>query len=94
MNDDELALRRKVAAAERARAYIEDPLLVAAFEALHARYMIGWQETRSDDTAGREALWHRIKALAMVRAELATALEDGEMARAALDELRAGITNP
>ena len=94
MNDEELALRRRVAAAERARAYIDDPLLVGAFEALEARYLMGWRETRSDDTTGREALWHRVRALAVLRAELNTALEDGEMARAALDEMRAGITNP
>ena len=94
MNDDELALRRKVAAADRARAYIDDPLLVAAFEALDARVMMGWRATEPTDTAGREQLWHQVQALAMVRDQLTRALEDGEMARAALDELRAGITNP
>jgi hypothetical protein len=91
MNQEEIELRREVARAEAARAYIEDPILVAAFEALHARYLVGWQETRSDDTAGREALWHRIKALAMVRAELESVLADGMLARERLDAMRTGV---
>jgi hypothetical protein len=95
MTDEELELRREVSRAERARAVIEDPLLVGAFEALHARYLVGWQETRSDDTAGREALWHRIKALAMLRAELETVLADGLLARERLEALRSGTgANP
>lgn len=94
MTDEELALRRRVAAAERARAYIDDPLLVAAFEALDARFMLAWRNSPADKPELRERLWHHIQALAEVRAELNTALEDGEMARAALDEMRAGITNP
>jgi hypothetical protein len=93
MTDDELTLRRTVAAAERARAYIDDPLLTDAFARLEAQYLAGWQATRSDDTAGREALWHRIKALGMLRLELNRALEDGAMAKAALAELRDGTDN-
>lgn len=94
MDDTELALRRKVAAAERARAYIDDPLLVAAFEALDARFMMAWRATDPGDTAGREQIWHHLQALGEVRLELNRALEDGAMAQAALDELRAGISNP
>lgn len=93
MNDTELELRRTVAAAERARAYIDDPLLADAFARLEAQYLAGWQATRSDDTAGREAFWHRIKALGMLRLELNRALEDGAMAKAALAELRDGTDN-
>lgn len=94
MNDEELALRRKVAVAERARAYIDDPLLVGAFEALDARFMMAWRATDPGDTAGRERIWHHLQALGEVRLELHKALEDGAMAQAALDDLRAGITNP
>lgn len=94
MNDDELALRRKVAAAERARAYIDDPLLVGAFEALDARYLLAWRNSPADKPEMRERLWLYLQAIAEVRAELNRALEDGEMARAALDDMRAGISNP
>lgn len=94
MNDDELALRRKVAAAERARAYIDDPLLIGAFAALEARFLMTWRATQPTDTAGREQLWHHLQALGELRLELNKALEDGAMAQAALDELRAGISNP
>lgn len=94
MTDEELALRRQAAAAERARVYIDDPLLVGAFEALDARFMMAWRNSPADKPELRERLWHHVQALAEVRAELNTALADGEMARAALDELRVGITNP
>lgn len=95
MNDEELELRRRISAAERARAYCEDPLLVAAFTALEARFMAAWRHSAADATDTRERIWHHLQALAEVQAELHTALADGEMARAALDELRAGTnTNP
>ena len=94
MTDEELALRRRVAAADRARAYIEDPLLVAAFEALDARYLLRWRNSPADKPEMRERVWLYLQAIAEVRAELNTALEDGEMARAALDEMRAGISQP
>lgn len=94
MNDEELALRRKVAAAERARAYIDDPLLVGAFEALDTRYLLAWRNSPADQPELRERLWLYLQAISEVRAELNTALEDGAMAQAALDEMRAGISNP
>jgi hypothetical protein len=94
MNDEELHLRRIAARADRARAIIEDDLLVGAFEALDARYLMAWRNSPADQPEMRERLWHHLQALAEVRAELNRVLEDGEMARAALDDLRAGITNP
>jgi hypothetical protein len=95
LSDTEQELRRRVAAAERARAYIDDPLLVGAFEALDARFMMTWRATAPTDTAGRETLWHHIQALGELRLELNRALEDGAMAKAALDDMRAGLnTNP
>jgi hypothetical protein len=94
MTDDEITLRRTVAAAERARAFIEDPLLVGAFEALDSRFMLAWRNSPADRPELRERLWHHIQALAEVRAELETVLADGIMARDALDGLRAGSGNP
>jgi len=94
MTDNELELRRKVAAAERARAFIDDPLLQGAFEALDARYLLAWRNSPADQPELRERLWLYLQAISEVRAELNRALEDGEMARAALDDMRAGITNP
>jgi hypothetical protein len=94
MADDEITLRRTVAAAERARAYIDDPLLVGAFEALDARFLLAWRNSPADAPEMRERLWHHLQALAEVRAELNRALEDGAMAKAALAELRDGTGNP
>ena len=92
--DEEFALRREADAADRARVVIEDPLLVAAFEALDARFMMAWRATQPTDCAGREQLWHHIQALAEVRAQLNAALEDGLMAKARLAEINAGISQP
>lgn len=94
MTDEEFQLRREADAADRARAYIEDPLLVEAFEALEARMLMGWRATAPTDTAGRESLWHQIQALAMVRAQLNRTLEDGLLAKARLAEIRDGISQP
>ena len=92
--DEEFALRREADAADRARAFIEDPLLVGAFAALEARFMRTWRATQPTDTAGREALWHHIQALGELRLELNRVIEDGLMAKARLAEIDAGISQP
>lgn len=88
MDNAELELRRVMAQADRARAIIEDPLLVAAFTALDIRYVQAWRSSPADRPEMRERLWHHIQALAEVRAELQSVLNDGILARAALDDLR------
>lgn len=92
MTNEELELRRVVAQADRARLIIEDPVLVAAFTALEARYIQGWRAAY--DAASRDELWHRIKALDKLQDELAGVLNDGLMAREKLEELRAGTDTP
>jgi len=94
MTDEEFALRREADAADRARAYVEDPLLTGAFDRLEQRFTLAWRSTLPTDTAGREQLWHHLQALAEVRAELTRALEDGLMAKSRLAEIDAGITQP
>jgi len=93
MTDEELALRREVSRAERARAVIEDPLLIGAFEALDARFMLAWRNSPADKPELRERLWHHVQALAEVRAELETVLADGLLARERLEELRTGTNH-
>ena len=93
-SDAEFQLRRIADAADRARPVIEDPLLVGAFDALEIRFLREWRDTQMTDTAGREALWHRIQAVRDVRAVLQEVLNDGDMARSALADLTAGLTNP
>lgn len=94
MDNTELELRRIASQAERARAIIEDPLLVNAFEQLDARFLAAWRNSPADQPELRERLWHHIQALAEVRAELNTVLNDGTMARAALEERRTGTDTP
>jgi hypothetical protein len=94
MTDIELELKRRISTAERARVIIEDPLLSSAFDALDARFMMAWRNSPADQPELRERLWHHIQALGEVRAELETILSDGLIARDALEDLKAGITNP
>jgi hypothetical protein len=94
MDSTEQELRRVVAQAERARAIIDDPLLVGAFEALDARYLMKWRYSPADQPEMRERIWLYLQAIAEVRAELNTVLNDGTMAKAALDEMRAGNSTP
>lgn len=94
MIDEEQQLRGRIAAAERARAYIDDPLLVGAFDALDARFLLAWRNSPAGASDVRERIWHHIQALAEVRAELNSALTDGALARAALDELAEPTDNP
>lgn len=93
-SDAEFDLRRRIDAAERARGFVEDPLLVGAFERLEQKFMKVWRNSPAEAVDGRERLWHHLQALDEVRAELAAALEDGDMARAELADISAGITQP
>jgi hypothetical protein len=93
MDNTELEMRRTIAAAERARALIEDPLLVEAFQRVHDHCLSAWLNSPADAPELREKLWHHIQALAEVRLELTRALDDGVMAQAQLTELRTGSTN-
>lgn len=87
MTDEEQELRGRIAQAERARAIIEDPLLVNAFNMLEQRFVNAWRFTPADATEMRERLWHHLQALNEVRAELNSVLDDGTLARQALADL-------
>ena len=93
MTNEEQELRGRVARSERARAIIEDPLLVEAFEALDARFLAAWRQSPAGAADVRERIWHHIQALAEVRAELQSVLTDGSLARHQLDELTAPDTD-
>lgn len=94
MTDEEFALRRESDAADRARAYVEDPLLVDAFCKLEQQFMDAWRKSAADQPDLRERIWHHIQALGEVRAQLNRTLEDGLMAKARLAEIRDGISQP
>jgi len=87
MTDQQQELRGRVARSERARAIIEDPLLVEAFDILEQRFTLAWRFSPADATDLRERLWHHLQALAEVKAELESVLQDGMLARHQLSEL-------
>jgi hypothetical protein len=51
---------------------------------------MAWRNSPAEQPELRERLWHHIQALGEVRAELETILSDGLIARAALEDLKAG----
>ena len=87
MTNEDQELRGRVARSERARAIIEDPLLTGAFEALDARFLLAWRQSPAGASDVRERIWHHLQALAEVKAELESVLQDGTLARHQLAEL-------
>jgi hypothetical protein len=87
MNQDEQARRAEIARAERARALLNDPLLIEAFATLEQDYIDGWTRTGVDQSEGREAIWRHLQALRQVRAHLESAVQTGRMARHQLAQL-------
>lgn len=72
----------------RARALLEDPIFVEAFEALTARYYEAWRATQPGDEAARERLFTLSTALGDVRGHFEQVAENGDLAERQLDELR------
>ena len=94
MTDEAQELRGRIARAERGRALAEDPLLVEAFDRLEQRFTLAWRFSPADAQEQRERLWHHLQALAEVRAELNSVLDDGTLARQALADLAEPSDNP
>jgi hypothetical protein len=93
--DYEQDLRRIMAESERAKALLDDPLLASAFADLEAKWTMAWKNSPARDSAGREQIWLHLKALEEVKGALEARLQDGQVARHQLDELRSGaLTNP
>lgn len=69
-------LKRKRAA----KARLEDPVLIEAFEACRASARTAFEASSPGDAATREHAYLRLKALDEVEAELASAISDYDMA--------------
>lgn len=85
MTEDKL--HRDLARAARAKALIEDELVVEAFTRLEADYVAAWKTWAAADTAGRERLWLAVNVLGKVRDHLGRVLADGKLAQRQLDEM-------
>ena len=84
---DELALHQKTSRAARARALIEDELLVEAFAKLDADYVQAWRATDARDDDARQRLWQAANILGIVKDHLRKMIIDGKIAQKDLDLL-------
>ncbi len=74
--------------AERAQQLLEDPLMKESFDSLETTYLSAWRESRPGEELEREVLWQAWFALDAVRQHLNMVMQNGKIARDALDKLK------
>lgn len=84
---DEIRLNQEVSRASRARALLEDELLVSTLADLEAAYIDRWRHTHIDDDRGREKLFIAVNVVGKVREHLSAIVSNGSMAAKQLDDL-------
>jgi hypothetical protein len=87
MTDDKLDAA--VARGARAKELLESELLKAVFAQIEADYIEGWRRTSARDTDARERLWLAVQVLGLVKDHLVIVANDGKLAQAELDKIRA-----
>lgn len=81
----EEALYRDSAAGNKARALLEDELLIDTFKYLKQSYTDAWIAARTPDA--REANWHSIHALDRVQDHLNTVFTNGKLADHQIEQM-------
>lgn len=84
---DEHKLLQANGEAIRAKALLEDEMLVSAFQNLEDSYTAAWRSTTIDDVSGREKLFLAINIVGKVRDHLQSVVGNGKLAQAELNEL-------
>ena len=74
--------------AERAQELLEDPLIKESFDHLEKTYLDAWRDSRPGEELDREVLWQAWFALDAVRSHLNMVMQNGKIARDALDKLK------
>jgi hypothetical protein len=87
MIDDKL--ETAIARGARAKELLESELLKAVFAQIEADYIEGWRRTSARDTDARERLWLAVQVLGLVKDHLVIVANDGKLAQAELDKIRA-----
>lgn len=82
-------LTRDTGRALRARQLLDDELLVDGFKMLEEGYTLAWRNTHVGDTDAREKLFLAVNIIGKVRQHLATAVTNGKLAQAELNEIAA-----
>jgi hypothetical protein len=78
-------LRREVSRGARARAIIEDEILVEALAAIEAELRADWEGSGPGDAAGREESYRMLRAAKAFRARLRQVIDDGSVAAAEIE---------
>lgn len=84
---DEARLNEMTARATRVQELLDNEILTEAFETLGKSYIEAWRATTISDVAGREKLFLAINVVGKVRDHLASAVANGRLAEAELNEL-------
>jgi hypothetical protein len=82
---DELQLRFEAERGMRAKALMENELLVEAFDGLEKLYTEAWRTSPPPAADQRERAWMALRMLDSVRADLRRLLDGGKIAQAELD---------
>lgn len=70
-----------------ARALLENPVLVGAFEALETEYLKAWRESKPADQEERERLWLAVGILNEIKRHLRIVVDAGAVAKRDLDKI-------
>lgn len=84
-------LAQDIARGHRAQALLSDDLLTEAFDTLRAAYLKAWEDTKYNDTDGRERLWQAVQIVGKVRSQLEHIVTDGTLAQAELNQINYGL---
>src|SRR5262249_21140551 len=88
---DEIALAKDAARGARAKALVENELLVEAFAELEKEYTAAWRSTGARDSEAREKLYLAVNIVGKVREHLNYVINNGKLAQAELNNLASDI---
>jgi hypothetical protein len=83
---DENQLIRESAEAAQAEAILRSVVFQSAVSLTRDEYMKAWENSRADDTAGRELAFHRLQALKDIIGKLEQYVQTGALAKRQLDQ--------
>jgi hypothetical protein len=72
--------RERLDRGARAKAFMDDELMVEAFSEIRRRYIDEWEKTPVRDSEAREKIWIMLKLLDKVKGHLEQVVADGKIA--------------
>lgn len=83
--------REKMERGTRAEALLRNEILREAFEYLEKEFVSAWKNSGVGDAENRERLYMLCQNLSALEGYIKSVIEDGKLARAALDELQSRL---